>query len=90
METRHGHTVPATVPFYPFVKDKVEALAQQQLVSDHSQQINSMLKQNLENMEKDMLLKKMKHKLHTMQKFKSPLSTLEARDQVRKESLSTN
>ena len=69
------------------VKRRIEALARKKVIRNQTEFINSALRKSLAEMEKEANLRGLKHKLHNLKGYKSALTALEARDQVRAESL---
>ena len=87
METIQAKTVKTTLNLDASVKQRIEALAKKKLIKNQTEFINASLHKSLEDMEKQASLQRLKQKLHNIKGYKSDVSILEARDQVRAESL---
>ena len=87
MEKIQAKTVKTTLNLDASVKQRIEALAKKKLIKNQTEFINASLHKSLEDMEKEASLQRLKHKLHNIKGYKSDVSILEARDQVRAESL---
>ena len=87
METTQAKTVKTTVNLKLSVKQRMEDLAKRKVIKNQTDFINGSLEKGLENMEKEIALRKLRQKLHNLKGYKSKMTVLEARDQVRAESM---
>ena len=80
-------TVKITLNLDAAVKQKIEELIQQKVIKNQTHFINSCLIKSLKDREKIASLQRLKQKLHCLKSYKSEVSIIDARDQVRVESL---
>ena len=87
MNATLAQPVKTTLNLDALVKRRIESLAKNKIIKNQTEFINAALQKSLEDMEKQASLERLKKKIHKIKGHKSKLSVLEARDQVRDESL---
>ena len=87
MEITQANTVKTTINLKFSVKQRIQDLVKKKVIKNQTEFINRALQESLESMEKKMNLQRLKHKLHHLKGYRSDISVLEAKDQVRAESL---
>lgn len=87
MEPEQVNTVKTTLNLDASVKQRIDALAKCHVIKNQTSFINSALQKSLEEIEKKENGKKLKVLIHSLKHHESSLTSLEARDQMRAESL---
>ena len=87
METIQSKTIKTTLNLDASVKQRIEDLVKNKIIKNQTDFINGSLQKSLDDMDKELCLQRLKHKLQNLKGYKSDLSVLEARDQIRAESL---
>ena len=80
-------SVKTTINLLPQIKQDIDRLVKQKVIKNQTDFINQALQQNLSALSKTITLTRLKNKLQNIKSYHSDISTLEAKHQVRQESM---
>ena len=90
MKTARMKTVKTSVNLELSVKRRIEDLAKNQVIKSQTEFINSALRKSLDDLEKEVCIKRLRYKLQNLKGYRSKMTVLEARDHERAESIDSH